>query len=77
MLIEEFEEPADVVHNYISSLDQEEICRRVSFRKIVSRALIILTISVIVFLAFYSYLNYSLYQEIKNTIIVKEETIIK
>lgn len=43
-----FESPEDACHNYISSLEQESLCKRISFRKLIIKVIIcVLSIAVI------------------------------
>ncbi len=46
-ILERFEEPTDVVFNYISCLDQHELCKKISLRKTIKKAIII-AVSVVI-----------------------------
>lgn len=76
-ILNRFEEPADVVHNYISSLDQYQLCKRISLKKTVRTAVIIIVVAVIVALSIRTALFYNAYKEAKETIITQEYTVIE
>ncbi|MCI5687624.1 MAG: DUF6120 family protein [Emergencia sp.] len=76
-ILERFEEPTDVVFNYISCLDQHELCKKISLRKIIKRAIIIVVLAAIVTCSIRIILYYDSYLEYKNTIITHERVVIE
>lgn len=76
-IVDHFEEPADVVHNYISSLDQFQLCKRISLKRTVRNAIVIVVIAVIAALCIRTALIYDVYKEAKETIITQEYTVIE
>lgn len=41
-VVERFGSPDDVMHDYISSLDQEQLCRNIHFRHLLRNAIIVI-----------------------------------
>ena len=76
-ILERFEEPAEVVYNYISSLDQHALCKRISLRKTIKRAIIIVVIAAVVAFAVKIVLDYQSYLKYLNTIVTHEKIIIE
>lgn len=76
-VVTHFEEPEDAVYNYLTSLDQPQLCKRISLRKNIARAIVIITVVVIVVLSVKTYFYYDLYQQAQNEIAAKETTIIQ
>ena len=76
-IIEHFEEPQEVVYNYTSSLDQSQLCKRVSLRKNLIRATAIITLVIIVMISFKGYFYYHLYKETQSQIMTHETVIIE
>ena len=76
-ILERFEEPADVVYNYISSLDQHMLCKRISLHKTIKRAIIIIVLTAIATCSLRIIFHYISYLEYKNTIITHERVVIE
>lgn len=76
-ILDRFEEPADVVHNYISSLDQYQLCKRISLKKTVRTAVIIIVVAVIAALSIRTALFYKAYKASHDTIITHERVVIE
>ena len=76
-LINHFEEPQDAVYNYTTSLDQTQLCKRISLRKTIAKAIIVITIAVVVVLSLRAYFYYDLYKEAQSQIISHETIIIE
>ena len=76
-ILERFEEPADVVFNYISCLDQHELCKKISLRKTIKRAIIIIVLTAIATCSIRIIFHYISYLEYKNTIITHERVVIE
>lgn len=72
-----FECPKDSVYNYITSLDQSQLCKSISLRKTITKAVIIITIVVVVVLCARTYFYYDLYQQAQDAIANRETTIIE
>ncbi|SCJ47290.1 Uncharacterised protein [uncultured Eubacterium sp.] len=76
-VVSHFEEPEDAVYNYITSLDQPQLCKRISLRKTIAKAIVIITIVVVVVLCARTYFYYDLYKEAQNSIMTHETIIIE
>lgn len=76
-ILERFETPADVAYNYISCLDQHELCKRISLRKIIKKAIIIAVIAVIITCSIRIVLYYDSYWRGLHTIITHERVVIE
>ncbi len=76
-ILERFEEPAEVVYNYIASLDQHALCKRISLRKTIKRAIIIVVIAAVATFAVRIFLHYASYIEGKESYINREVIIIR
>lgn len=76
-MIDRFEEPADVVHNYISSLDQYQLCKQISLKRTIRTAVIVIVVVVIAALSIRTVLFYDAYKEAKETIITHEREVIE
>ena len=74
-VVSHFEEPEDAVYNYITSLDQPQLCKRISLRKTITKAIVIITIVVVVVLSVKTYFYYDLYKEAQNSIMTHETII--
>ena len=72
-----FGSPADVVHDYIESLDLDYIIRRISARKIIKRAIAILILLALLAFALVAGTTYKAYLDSKNSVITQEVTIIE
>lgn len=75
-IIERFEDPQTVVHNYISTIDPQKLCKGISIRKYIQRGIIIILLLATLFTAYRMILFYDVYLEAKNAIAVTEETVI-
>ena len=76
-ILERFEEPTDVVFNYISCLDQHELCKKISLRKTIKKAIIIAVIAVIITCSIRIVLYYDSYWRGLHTIITHERVVIE
>ena len=76
-IVDRFEPPVDVVHNYISSMDQDQLCKKVSLNSAIKKAIAIIVIAMIGILGMRYYILYDLYQEAKDAIPTKEVTVIE
>ncbi len=72
-----FEEPADVVHNYISSLDQYQLCKQISLKRAIRNAVIVIAAVVIAASIIRTILFYEAYKAAKGPIIKEEYTVIE
>lgn len=76
-VVSHFEEPEDAVYNYITSLDQSQLCKRISLRKTITKAIVIITIVAVVVLCARTYFYYNLYKEAHSQILTHETIIIE
>lgn len=76
-VVSHFEEPEEAVYNYITSLDQSQLCKRISLRKTIVKAIAIITIAVVVVLCARTYFYYDLYQQVQDAIATEESTVIE
>lgn len=76
-VIERFESPSDVVHNYISSIDQEYLFKKMSIVSLLKKILLTITIALILYFGMHYYYLYNLYIETQNQIITEEYTVIE
>ncbi len=76
-VISHFEEPEDAVYNYLTSLDQPQLCKRISLRKTITKAIVIITVAVVVVLSVKTYSYYDLYKEAQSQIMTHETVIIE
>lgn len=76
-IIDHFEEPQEVVYNYTSSLDQSQLCKRISLRKTINNAIVMITVAILVMLSIKTYFYYDLYKEAQSQIITHETIIIE
>lgn len=72
-----FGEPEDVVYNYITSLDQSQLCKRISLRKTINKAIVMITVAILVVLSIKTYFYYDLYKEAQSQITTHETIIIE
>lgn len=70
----QFGTPLEISQSYISSLDTEELFKRISARQLLRRLFIIISISFILGLGFFSACTYKAYLHYKNTIITEITT---
>ena len=70
----QFGTPLEISQSYISSLDTEELFKRISARQLFRRLFIIISISFILGLGFFSACTYKAYLHYKNTIITEITT---
>jgi hypothetical protein len=75
-LTEEFGTPVDIVRSYVGSMDVDQIIKKISIRKILTRAFMIFLVSVIILLTVMIGFTYRAYLDSKNTVVVSERTII-
>ena len=76
-IIDHFEEPQEVVYNYTSSLDQSQLCKRISLRKTINKAIVMITVAILVVLSIKTYFYYDLYKEAQSQIATHETIIIE
>ena len=76
-IIDHFEEPQEVVYNYTSSLDQSQLCKRISLRKMIIKAIVMITVAILVVLSIKTYFYYDLYKEAQSQITTHETIIIE
>lgn len=76
-ILERFEEPTDVVFNYISCLDQHELCKKISLRKTIKKAIIITVSVVIITCAIRIIFLYDSHLKSINTIVTHERVVIE
>lgn len=76
-ILDRFEESADVVHNYISSLDQYQLCKQISLKRTIRNAVIVIAAVVIVALTIRTILFYDAYKAAKESIITYEQEVIE
>ena len=60
---ERFGEPEDVVHEYISMLDQFQLCKRINLRKLIKRTLFIILLLAIILVLYRMILIQDAYQQ--------------
>lgn len=75
-LIDYFDEPINIVYNYISSLDQEDLRKSISISKIKRTAVFILTAAIILLFIIRTVFFFDLWVETHNAIVTMEETVI-
>lgn len=76
-IVDHFEEPQEVVYNYTSSLDQSQLCKRISLRKTINKAIVMITVAILVMLSIKTYFYYGLYKEAQSQITTHETIIIE
>ncbi|MEG1009702.1 MAG: DUF6120 family protein [Clostridia bacterium] len=76
-IILRFEDPQTVVYNYLSALDQQQLCKKVSLRKHIQIGIIIVLLLITLLTVFRMALFYDIYLEEKEQIIHSEESIIE
>lgn len=76
-LINEFGNPNDIVHDYIESVDLDYIIKRISTRKTICRAVIIILL--LAFIGFSAFIGsvYSAYIHSMDSVITQEVTVIE
>lgn len=62
-VVERFGEAEDVVHDYITTLDQSQLCKRINLRNVIKKVLILIAIFAAVIFAYRFYLLNELYQQ--------------
>lgn len=75
-LLDHFDEPINVVYNYISSLDQEDLRKSISISKIKRTAVFILIAAIILLFIIRTVFFFDLWVETHNAIVTMEETVI-
>ncbi|MDD6043352.1 MAG: DUF6120 family protein [Eubacteriaceae bacterium] len=76
-IMEHFDEPTDVVYNYIVATDQEYLYKRISLSSMLKKVLIVITIAALIAFGLRYHYLYSLYLEVQNQIITEETTVIE
>ena len=62
-IIERFGSPEDVAYEYVSSVDAEEICRRISISRFVRRAIGIIVVAVVIAASYRVWILYDIHQQ--------------
>lgn len=60
---ERFGEPEDVVHDYITMLDQFQLCKRINLRNLIKRAILFILLLVIVLVSYRMIVIQDAYQQ--------------
>lgn len=76
-IVQRFEDPQTVVHNYLSALDIDDLCKKISLRKYILRAIVVLLLLTTIYTGYKMLLFYDVYLEAKDAIIHTEVTIIE
>lgn len=76
-VIERFDEPAEVAFNYITSLDQLQLSKRVSLRKAIRNAIIVITMIALGFFCVRTYMLFDLYKQNQEQTITQELIVIE
>ncbi len=72
-----FGKPEDIVHEYVSSIETDELIRRLNSRKIIRRIIVIVLIIAIVAATFFTIHTYKEYLLIKNSTVYFEDVTIE
>lgn len=62
-VVEHFGTAEDIVHDYITTLDQTQLCKRINLRNVIKKVLILIAIFAAVIFAYRFYLLNELYQQ--------------
>jgi|GEM_PF-2721751 len=76
-IVKEFGSPKDIAMDYVESIDTEELIQHISTRQLVRKLIYIAALVAVIMLSIFSYYQYRGYQDLKNSIVVKEEVIIE
>lgn len=76
-IYENFDEPEEAVYNYISALDQTDLCKRVNLRRIIRNVLIIALIAVVDVSVIEAVHLHLLFKEVKSHIVTEIVTVIE
>lgn len=76
-IYENFDEPEEAVYNYISALDQTDLCKRVNLRRIIRNVLIIALIAVVAVSVIEAVHLHLLFKEVKSHIVTEIVTVIE
>ncbi|MCI6854221.1 MAG: DUF6120 family protein [Firmicutes bacterium] len=76
-IYENFDEPEEAVYNYISALDYHRLCKVISIRKLVKKAVLFLLIIALLTALFWVWTWYSVYIEAKSHIVTEIVTVIE
>lgn len=76
-LIEQFGSPEDVAYEYVSSVDAEEICRRISISKFVRRAVGIIAAVAVVAAGYRVWMLYDIHQQVIDALPAYTVTVIE
>lgn len=72
-----FDEPAEAVYNYLSSLEQVNLCKKVKIRKYLIKLIIVIAIISIFSLNLRIYWDYLIYKRANESMITEIETVIE
>ena len=73
---EHFGKPEEVVYDYLSAMDPEDLCKKVSHSNMIRVGTVIFIIAVAVCVGMILYWGYDSYRQTLDTIVVERETII-
>lgn len=76
-IYENFDEPEEAVYNYISALDQTDLCKRVNLRRIIRNVLIIALIAVVAVSVIEAVHLHLLFKDVKSHIVTEIVTVIE
>ena len=75
-IIERFETPAEVVHNYISSMDENDLYNALSSRKLLKKFIAFAVAIILIAFALWCGVLYKAHIDSKNSVITQEYTVI-
>lgn len=75
-IVSRFEAPAEVVHNYISSMDENDLYNALSSRKLLKRFIAFAVAIILVAFALWCGVLYKAHIDSKNSVITQEYTVI-
>ena len=76
-IMERFGSPEDVAYEYVSSVDSEEICRRITISKFVRRAIGIIVIVAVIAAGYRVWMLYDIHQQAEDAYISREVIVIE
>lgn len=74
---ERFGEPEDVVHEYITMLDQFQLCKRINLRNLIKRVIFVILLLVIILVSYRMIVIQDAYQQAMDGMATYEVTVIE
>ena len=76
-LVTQFGSPKDVVLQYYDTVDNDYLLRKTNLVKTIRRFLIVISMIILAFIGYRSYIVYQAYLDAKDTVIIHEDTTIE